>query len=100
MQQEPTIGDALERIYEAGQSLIVRRIDLLVAESKLLARDGGRLALATLVGFLGWVYLVQGAVDGLSTRYPRFTAELLMGFAHVAAAAAFVLYRARSGTDA
>lgn len=97
MQREPRIGDALERTYEAGQSLIVQRIDLLVAESKLLARGGGLLALGAVVALLGWIHLVQGAIDGLAARYPRFAVELAVGVVHVAAAALF-FFRARSRT--
>jgi hypothetical protein len=95
MQRESSIGDALERTYEAGQSLIVQRIDLLVAESKLLAQSGGRLALGVVVALAGWLFLVQGVIDGLAQRHPRFAVELAMGLAH-AGLAALVLLRARS----
>ncbi len=95
MQREPSIGHALERTYEAGQSLIVQRIDLLVAETKLLVRGGGLLLLGGLVAFVGWIHLVHGVIDGLAERYPRFAVELAVGFAHVGAAA-LVLFRVRS----
>lgn len=95
MQRESGIGDALERTYEAGQSLIVQRIDLLVAESKLLAQNGGMLVLGAVVGLAGWLFLVQGVIDGLAQRFPRFAVELAMGVAHVGLAA-LVLLRARS----
>ena len=95
MQRESRIGDALERTYEAGQSLIVQRIDLLVAESKLLAQQGGRLALGAFVALAGWLLLVQGLIDALAQRHPRFAVELAMGLAHVGLAA-LVLLRARS----
>jgi hypothetical protein len=98
MQREPSIGDALERTYEAGQSLIVQRIDLLVAESKLLAQNGAMLALGAAVALAGWLLLVQGVIEGLAQRHPRFLVEVAMGLAHVGLAA-LVLLRARRGHE-
>jgi hypothetical protein len=95
MQREPRISDALERTYEAGQSLIVQRIDLLVAESKLFAQSGALLAAGGVVALLGWIYLVQGVIDGLAQRYPRFAVELVVGFLHVGIAM-LLFYRTRS----
>jgi len=98
MNREPGIGEALERTLEAGQSLVVRRIDLLVAESKLLAQSGGMAVLAFVVALIGWVYLVHGVIDGLAQRYPRFAVELAVGFAHFGLVA-LLLLRARSRRD-
>jgi hypothetical protein len=98
MHRESSIGDALERTYEAGQSLIVQRIDLLVAESKLLAQSGGMLVLGVVVALAGWLYLMQGVIDGLAQHLPRFAVELGVGFAHLAIAAVVVL-RTGSRTD-
>lgn len=98
MDREPSIGDALERTLEVGQSLVVRRIDLLVAESKLLARSAGIAVLGFAVALIGWVYLVHGAIDGLGQRYPRFLVELAVGFAHFGLLAV-MLVRARSRRD-
>jgi hypothetical protein len=98
MNREPTVGDALERTYEAGQSLIVRRIDLLVAESKLLAQSGAMALLGGVIALIGWILLVQGVVDGLAQRFPRFAVELVVGFLHVGLAA-LLLFRVRSRTD-
>jgi hypothetical protein len=98
MNREPTVGAALERTYEAGQSLIVRRLDLLVAESKLLAQSGALALIGGVIALLGWILLVQGAVDGLSQRFPRYAVELGVGLVHLALAA-MLLFRARSRTD-
>ena len=92
------MGRALERTYEAGQALIVQRIDLLVAESKLLARSGGMVALGAVVALTGWIYLVHGMIDGLSLHYPRFAVELAVGFVHLGFAV-LLLVRARSRSD-
>ena len=94
MHREPSIGDALERTYEAGQSLIVRRVDLLVAEVKLLLHDGRTFLIGSALAVTGWLYLMHGVVDGLAEHYPRFAVELAVGLAHVGAATLLFL-RAR-----
>jgi hypothetical protein len=98
MNREPTVGAALERTYEAGQSLIVRRLDLLVAESKLLAQSGALALVGALIALIGWVLLVQGIVDGLALRFPRYAVELGVGLVHFGVAA-LLLFRVRSRTD-
>jgi hypothetical protein len=99
MHRESSIGDALERTYQAGQSLIVHRIDLLVAESKLLAQSGGTLLLCGVIALTGWIFLMRGLIDGLAQHLPRFAVELGVGLAHVGIAAVVFLH-ARSRTDA
>jgi hypothetical protein len=98
MSREPRVGDALERAYDASQSLIVQRIDLLVAESKLLAQSGALLVLGVAVALTGWIFLVQGLIDGLAQRYPRFAVEIGVGVAH-AVLAALLLLRSRSRSN-
>lgn len=95
MNREPTVGDALERTVEAGQSLIVRRIDLLVAETKLLAQSGALGLIGGVIALIGWVLLVQGIVDGLDQRFPRFAVELAVAVVHFGLAA-LLLFRVRS----
>ena len=95
MDREPSIGRALERTYEAGQSLIVQRIDLLIAESKLLAQSGRLVVLGAVLALAGWAYLMLGVIDGLAQRYPRFAVELVVGLTHFALGA-LLLLRARS----
>lgn len=92
------MGRALERTYEAGQALVVQRIDLLVAEAKLLARSGRMAALGAVVGLTGWIYLLHGAIDGLALRYPRFAVELAVGLVHLGFAV-LLFVRARSRSD-
>jgi membrane-bound ClpP family serine protease len=95
MNHEPTVGDALERTVEAGQSLIVRRIDLLVAEAKLFAQSGAVGLLGGVIALVGWILLVQGVVDGLALRFPRYGVELAVAFVHFGLAA-LLLFRVRS----
>lgn len=94
MQREPSIGDALERTVEAGHSLIVRRVDLFVAEAKLLLHDGRTFLIGSAVAVTGWLYLMHGVTDGLAEHYPRFAVEFAVGLAHVGAATLLFL-RAR-----
>jgi hypothetical protein len=98
MNRNPSIGDALERTYEAGQSLIVQRIDLLVAESRLLVRSGGWVVLCAVVALVGWLQLVEGVIDGLAQRHPRHVVELTVGLVHLGLAGLVVL-RSRSRAD-
>jgi hypothetical protein len=95
MDREPSIGRALERTYEAGQSLIVQRLDLLMAESKLLAQSGRGVVLGAALALTGWVYLMQGVIDGLAQHHPRFAVEVAIGLAHLGLAA-LLLLRTRS----
>lgn len=95
MQREPSIGDALERTVEAGQSLIVRRVDLLVAETKVLLHDGRTFLIGSAVAVTGWLYLMLGVVDGFAAHFPRFAVEVAVGLAHVGAATLLFL-RARA----
>jgi len=80
------MGEALERTVEAGQSLIVRRMELLVAETRVLIQDGGMLLVGGVVGLIGWIYLLSGATIGLADHYPRFAVELAVGALHIGAA--------------
>jgi hypothetical protein len=95
MNREPSVGDALERTVEAGQSLIVRRIDLLVAEAKLFAQSGALGLVGGVVALIGWILLVQGVVDGLAQRFPRYGVELAVAVFHFGLAA-LLLFRVRS----
>jgi hypothetical protein len=91
MSREPSVADALERTYEAGQSLVVQRVDLLVAETKLFLRDGRTFAIGVVVAVAGWLFLMHGVIDGLAERYPRFAVEFAVGLAHVGAATLLLL---------
>jgi len=90
MDRESDIGDALERTYGAGQSLILRRVDLLVAEARLLLHDGRTFLIGSAVAVTGWLYLLHGVTDGLAEHYPRFA----VGLAHVGVAT-LLPFRAR-----
>jgi len=78
--------EALERTVEAGQSLFAGRLELIIAEARMLVRDGGLSLLVGALGLAGWVYLMRGVTGGLSQHIPRFSVELALGLAHVAVA--------------
>jgi hypothetical protein len=80
------IGEACDRVFEAGQQLIVRRLELGALEARMLARSGIALGLAALVGITGWLYVLSGLVDALARSQPRFAVELGVGAFHVALA--------------
>jgi hypothetical protein len=86
MQRESSMSEALERTVEAGQSLIVRRMELLVAEMRTLLHDSGMLLLATAFALFGWVYLMRAATVALSEHFPRIAVELAVGVPHLCAA--------------
>jgi hypothetical protein len=88
--READFGGAALRVVEAGQTLLVRRLELWVAEMRGSARIGFALLLAVFVGLSGWFILVAGVVDGLARHYPRYAVELSVGAFHLAIAGALV----------
>lgn len=83
---------AVERIYESGQNLLIRRIDLLVEEARMLALDAGLAIAGGLIVLLGWVRVMNGAVEGLARVMPHHGAELVVGAVHVGLGVGFVLW--------
>ena len=93
---DPSFGNALERVYGAGQELIVRRIDLLVEElaaqgRSLLAATAGTIFAAMAV-LVGWLFVVAGVVDAIDD-FPRFAVEIVVGILHVGVGAAITIAR-------
>jgi len=79
---EAGVGDAVERVYDAGHELILRRIDLVVAEARMLARGSVAYLLAGIVALIGWLYLVAGVVEALARSYARHQVEIGAGAFH------------------
>ena len=96
MHREPRIGDALDRTVEAGQSLILGRFELLLAEFRLFFQDGGIFLIASVIAITGWVYLMRGLTHGLSEHYPRYAVDLGVGAVHVGAAIFLFYLRGRT----
>jgi len=99
----PSLGHALEHVVEAGQELIVRRVDL--QAERVVER--GRVAFArSLVGAAGgivavggWFLFLAGAITLLSDHFPRTAVEMAIGLAHVALGAVLVLYSRRRAAE-
>jgi hypothetical protein len=85
------MGEALERTIEAGQSLLVARLELLASEAKLFAHSGGMTLFLGIVALTGWLYLMRGVTDGFAEHYPRFAVESAVGVLHLGAALVCVL---------
>lgn len=96
----PSLGDALEHVVEAGQDLVVRRIDL--QAERILERGRHALAAslvgiaAAIVALVGWLLFLAGAVDALSLRFPRNAVEMTIGLTHLAVGIAVALLARRS----
>jgi hypothetical protein len=81
LEPDPTLGHALERVVDAGQTLIGRRIDLLVEEE--LSALGTRLLssfVSTVLGgalaLVGWLITMAGIVDALDDYFARHVVEI------------------------
>src|SRR5262245_18556277 len=94
LSHDPSLGSALERVFEAQQGLVARRIDLLVEEAaaklrKLLASSLGA-TVGTVSALAGWFIAIAGLIDALDDRFPRFALEIGLGLLHIGAGAALI----------
>jgi Putative Actinobacterial Holin-X, holin superfamily III len=100
--EDAGLGNALERVYEAGQGLIVRRIDLLAGEIAEQGRSVFVSSLAITIGvvvaLVGWFIAIAGIVDALDDRFPRFAVEIVIGALHAGVGAAIAV-QARQRTS-
>jgi hypothetical protein len=92
---DPSLGTAIERVFEAGQSLLSRRIDLLVEE---LAAQSWRLFAASIfavlgmgMAFAGWFLAIAGLINALDGRFERSNVQFAIGAAHIALGVAIVV---------
>ena len=95
--ENATLGSALERVLEAQQDLVIRRVGLraeeLVAQitsfisGSLVAALGGAIAIA------GWFIAMLGLVDALDRYFARFAVEIALGAIHVAVGVAILFAR-------
>lgn len=90
-----SLTDAFENVVEAGQDLILQRIDL--QAERLFERATGMLraslgiAAGGIVALVGWFLFVSGVVDALAAHLSHATAAMLLGLAHVALGVALAL---------
>ena len=101
---DPTLGHAIERVFDAGQTLIVRRIDLLVEELSSMGTQLIAALVSTLLGtvaaLVGWGIAVAGIIDALDERFARHWVEIAIGLVHLAAGAALLLWRRKNAKAA
>lgn len=98
---EPSIGEALERVYEAGQGVLASRIERLsedlAGQGRLLLVSAILVGSGALIALAGWAIVVAGALDAADEWVPRYTAEIAIGAVHCLVGA-IVAYRGlRSG---
>jgi hypothetical protein len=109
--QQPSVGEAISRVAEAGQNLIVDRIDLLKVEAKAavdekvtaLTETGksvGMLAVAGIIFRGGWVTLMVGLGFVLSRVIGPAGALCLIGGVHVLLAGVLVSVALKKKTTA
>ena len=100
--EHPSLGDALEHVFEAQQALVVRRVDLLLEEITAKAKGLVSLSVGAIVGTVvalaGWFLAIAGVIDALDDRFARSAVEIAMGALHVGAGIAFVFYLFRRRT--
>lgn len=90
----PNMTDALERVVDAGQSLLFRRVELAFAET-IHAMGGDRsMWVAIPFAILGWLLLLYGIRSGLGMHLPSFGVDIGLGLGHLVAA--WVLSTSRS----
>jgi len=88
---EPPVTDALERVYESSQRLLLKRVDLLVAELRLLAQSALVAVLGALLSLssVGWVS--YGAFKRLDDRMSPEVAAAVIGAVHLLAGIGLIL---------
>ena len=100
--EDPSLGDAIERVFEAQQALVVRRVDLLLEELTAKAKSLVSLSIGVIVGaiaaIVGWFIAIAGVIDALDDHFARSAVEIAMGVLHVAAGIAFIFYLFRRRT--
>jgi membrane associated rhomboid family serine protease len=96
-QREASLGEAVLRVYEAGQALTLRHLELWLAEARELARSGIVMLFAGSVAFAGWFYFIAGVIGALSREVPRFAVEMSVGGFFVAVAFALFALARRGG---
>ena len=100
VEERPSVGDALERVTEAGQRLVVRRIDLFVEEARALLQSGLGTAGGAVFALAGWFLIVAGILDVLGRYFPRFAVEIGLGTLHVLLGVAIVMWARSVGAKA
>ena len=92
-EEDPSVAEALERVYDAGQGLLMRRLELLLEEGRGLLIYALAAGAGLLVAAGGWALVIAGALVALDPGPPRLIAAVVIGCAHLATGV-IVAYRA------
>jgi len=96
--EHPSVVGSVERMFEAGQRLLIERIDL----ARLEAQDAIARALRTAIfvivggtlGFTGWLALMACMIVALRdyAGFPTATSILVVALAHAIGGGALIFY--------
>jgi hypothetical protein len=100
--EDPSLGNAIERVFEAQQSLVVRRVDLLLEEITAKAKSLVTLSIGAIVGAVaalaGWFIAIAGVINALDDTFARSALEIGIGALHIGAGIALIYYLFRRRT--
>lgn len=88
--------DALERVVDAGQSLLVRRVELAFAETVHALGSERSMWVGVPFAILGWLLLLWGVRSGLAMHLPPFVVDIGLGLGHLFVAWMLLNSRGRS----
>jgi hypothetical protein len=89
-EEDPSLTQALERVFEASQSLVVRQLELLLERARTLLVHALGAVTGTLLAVGGWALLIVGALENLEAGLPRLLAFIAVGSAHLVVGLAVV----------
>jgi hypothetical protein len=93
------VAEALERVYEAGQDLLVRRLELLLEQGRSLLASTLAAQAGVLVALAGWALIVASVLQALDAGRPRLIGMIVAGVLHVAAGIAIAYAAMRSAKE-
>jgi len=79
------VSDALERVHDASQRLLMRRLELVVEQARRLLLYTGIAGAGALVAAGGWALVVFAAVRAIDPEPARLAVAAVVGALHVAA---------------
>ncbi len=90
------MADAIERIVDAGQSLMLRRVELVCAETVQSLRGERAMLVAIPFAIVGWLLVLCGTRSALGMHFPPFAVDIGLGLAHLVVAMGLLHSRGRS----
>ena len=97
---EVGVAEALERVYEAGQGLLMRRLELLLEQARSLLASTLAAQSGLLVGLAGWGLIVASVLQALEPGTSRTVGMLVAGVLHLAAGGAIAYFAMRAANAA